>query len=103
MGNDPPRLEPGKKRHLIRSACEAPPTGGAFNCRRGSDRRRPTQQPVRTCRDVAGTCWIEEFGDAFDYSGAGFPRAVCRGAGFLRTSEVIHLVGPIPSAAIAYR
>ena len=41
-----------------------------------------------------------EFGDAFDYSGGGFP-GWCSEVGF-RRFEVMHLAGP-SSAAMAYK
>lgn len=86
-----------KKRHLIRSAYEALPPGGAFIVVEAliDDARRENLFGLLMSLNM-----LIEFGDAFDYSGADF-QGWCRDAGF-RRFEVIHLAGA-SSAAIAYK
>jgi hypothetical protein len=86
-----------KKMHLIRSAYEALPAGGALVAIEAliDDARRENVQGLLMSLNM-----LIEFGDAFDYSGADF-RQWCGEAGFKRF-EVIHLVGP-SSAAVAYK
>lgn len=85
------------KMHLIRSAYEALPPGGALVAIEAliDDARRENVQGLLMSLNM-----LLEFGDAFDYSGADF-RRWCREVGFTRF-EVIHLAGP-SSAAIAYK
>ena len=86
-----------KKMHLIRSAYEALPPGGAFVAIEAliDDARRENLQGLLMSLNM-----LVEFGDAFDYSGADF-RRWCSEVGFTRF-EVIHLAGP-SSAAVAYK
>jgi SAM-dependent methyltransferase len=86
-----------KKRHLIRSAYDALPPGGAFVAIEAliDDARRENVFGLLMSLNM-----LIEFGDAFDYSGADF-RTWCGEAGFKRF-EVIHLAGP-SSAAVAYK
>ena len=86
-----------KKRHLIRSAYEALPEGGAFVAIEAliDDRRRENAFGLLMSLNM-----LVEFGDAFDFTGADF-RGWCGEVGFQRF-EVIHLVGP-SSAAVAYK
>jgi hypothetical protein len=86
-----------KKMHLIRSAYDALPPGGALVAIEAliDDARRENVQGLLMSLNM-----LIEFGDAFDYSGADF-RKWCGGVGFKRF-EVIHLAGP-SSAAIAYK
>lgn len=86
-----------KKLHLIRSAYEALPPGGALIAIEAliDDARRENVQGLLMSLNM-----LIEFGDAFDYSGADF-RRWCREIGFTRF-EVVHLAGP-SSAAIAYK
>jgi hypothetical protein len=86
-----------KKKHLIRSAYEALPPGGAFVAIEAliDDARRENVQGLLMSLNM-----LIEFGDAFDFSGADF-RDWCGEAGFKRF-EVIHLAGP-SSAAVAYK
>lgn len=86
-----------KKMHLIRSAYDALPPGGAFVAIEAliDDARRENVFGLLMSINM-----LIEFGDAFDYSGADF-RAWCGEVGFKRF-EVIHLAGP-SSAAIAYK
>jgi len=86
-----------KKMHLIRSAYEALPAGGALVAIEAliDDARRENVQGLLMSLNM-----LIEFGDAFDYSGADF-RQWCGEAGFKRF-EVIHLAGP-SSAAVAYK
>jgi hypothetical protein len=86
-----------KKLHLIRSAYEALPPGGALVAIEAliDDARRENVQGLLMSLNM-----LIEFGDAFDYSGADF-RRWCSEAGFTRF-EVIHLAGP-SSAAVAYK
>jgi predicted O-methyltransferase YrrM len=86
-----------KKTHLLRSAFDALPSGGALIAIENliDDARRTNAFGLLMSLNM-----LIEFGDAFDYTGADFDRW-CRGVGFART-EVIHLAGPA-SAAIAYK
>ncbi len=86
-----------KKMHLIRSAYDALPAGGALVAIEAliDDARRENVQGLLMSLNM-----LIEFGDAFDYSGADF-RRWCGEVGFKRF-EVIHLAGP-SSAAIAYK
>jgi hypothetical protein len=86
-----------KKMHLIRSAYDALPPGGALVAIEAliDDARRTNVQGLLMSLNM-----LIEFGDAFDYSGADF-RRWCSEVGFKRF-EVIHLAGP-SSAAVAYK
>ncbi len=86
-----------KKMHLIQSAYDALPSGGALVAIEAliDDARRENVQGLLMSLNM-----LIEFGDAFDYSGADF-RRWCGGVGFTRF-EVIHLAGP-SSAAVAYK
>ena len=86
-----------KKMHLIRSAYDALPPGGALVAIEAliDDARRENVQGLLMSLNM-----LIEFGDAFDYSGADF-RRWCGEVGFTRF-EVIHLAGP-SSAAVAYK
>jgi len=86
-----------KKMHLIKSAYDALPEGGAFVVIEAliDDARRENLFGLLMSLNM-----LIEFGDAFDYSGADF-QGWCREVGFKRF-EVIHLAGP-SSAAIAYK
>jgi phospholipid N-methyltransferase len=86
-----------KKIHLIRSAYDALPPGGALVAIEAliDDARRENVQGLLMSLNM-----LIEFGDAFDYSGADF-RKWCGEVGFKRF-EVIHLAGP-SSAAVAYK
>ena len=86
-----------KKKHLIRSAWEALPAGGAFVAIENliDDARRENLFGLLMSLNM-----LIEFGDAFDFTGADFA-GWCREAGFSRC-EVLHLNGPC-SAAIAYK
>lgn len=86
-----------KKRHLIRSAYDALPSGGALVAIEAliDDARRDNMQGLLMSLNM-----LIEFGDAFDYSAADF-RQWCREVGFTRF-EVISLAGP-SSAAVAYK
>jgi hypothetical protein len=86
-----------KKMHLIRSAYDALPLGGALVAIEAliDDARRENLFGLLMSLNM-----LIEFGDAFDYSGADF-RGWCSEAGFQRF-EVIHLAGP-SSAALAYK
>jgi hypothetical protein len=86
-----------RKRHLIRSAYDALPAGGAFIVVENliDDARRTNAFGLLMSLNM-----LIEFGDAFDFTGADFSRW-CRDAGFSRT-EVIHLNGPA-SAGVAYK
>ena len=86
-----------KKMHLIRSAYDALPPGGALVAIEAliDDARRENVQGLLMSLNM-----LIEFGDAFDYSGADF-RTWCGEVGFKRF-EVIRLAGP-SSAAIAYK
>src|SRR5436189_1195764 len=86
-----------KKMHLIRSAYDALPTGGALVAIEPliDDAPRENVQGLLMSLNM-----LIEFGDAFDYSGADFKKW-CSEVGFKRF-EVIHLAGP-SSAAVAYK
>jgi phospholipid N-methyltransferase len=86
-----------KKMHLIRSAYDALPVGGALVAIEAliDDARRENVQGLLMSLNM-----LIEFGDAFDYSGADF-RRWCGEVGFKRF-EVVHLAGP-SSAAVAYK
>ena len=86
-----------KKMHLIRSAYEALPVGGALVVIEAliDDARRENVMGLLMSLNM-----LIEFGDAFDYSGADF-RKWCTEVGFKRF-EVIHLAGS-SSAAVAYK
>ena len=86
-----------KKMHLIRSAYDALPEGGAFVVVENiiDDARRENAFGLMMSLNM-----LIEFGDAFDFTGADFD-IWCREAGFKRT-EVIHLAGPA-SAGVAYK
>ena len=86
-----------KKRHLIRSAYEALPKGGAFVAIEAliDDRRRENAFGLLMSLNM-----LIEFGDAFDFTGADF-RGWCLDAGFKRV-DVLPLAGPA-SAGIAYK
>ncbi len=86
-----------KKMHLIRSAYDALPPGGALVAIEAliDDARRENVQGLLMSLNM-----LIEFGDAFDYSGADF-RKWCEEVGF-KHFEVIHLAGP-SSAAVAYK
>ena len=86
-----------KKMHLIRSAYDALPPGGALVAIEAliDDDRRENLFGLLMSLNM-----LIEFGDAFDFSGADF-RGWCGAAGFKRF-EVLHLAGP-SSAAIAYK
>lgn len=86
-----------KKMHLIRSAYDALPPGGALVAIEAliDDARRENVFGLLMSLNM-----LIEFGDAFDYSGADF-RGWCSEVGFQRF-EVIHLAGP-SSAAVAYK
>jgi predicted O-methyltransferase YrrM len=86
-----------RKMHLIRSAYDALPEGGAFIVIENliDDARRENAFGLLMSLNM-----LIEFGDAFDYTGADFD-GWCKEAGFERT-EVIPLAGPA-SAGIAYK
>src|SRR6476646_6114445 len=86
-----------KKMHLIRSAYDALPEGGALVVIEAliDDARRENVFGLLMSLNM-----LIEFGDAFDYSGADF-RGWCSEVGF-KHFEVIHLAGP-SSAAVAYK
>jgi O-methyltransferase domain/Dimerisation domain len=86
-----------KKMHLIRSAYEALPEGGALVAIEAliDDARRENVFGLLMSLNM-----LIEFGDAFDYSGADFKKW-CGEVGFKRF-DVIHLAGA-SSAAVAYK
>jgi len=86
-----------KKKHLVRLAYEALPSGGAFIAIENliDDARREN-----TFGMLMSLNMLIEFGDAFDFTGADF-WGWCQEAGF-RRYEVLHLAGAC-SAAIAYK
>ena len=86
-----------KKKHLIRLAYEALPTGGALIAVENliDDARRENTFGLLMSLNM-----LVEFGDAFDFTGADF-WSWCREAGF-RRYEVLHLAGSC-SAAVAYK
>lgn len=86
-----------KKMHLIKSAYDALPSGGAFVAIETiiDDERRKNVMGLMMSLNM-----LIEFGDAFDYSGRDFD-GWCKQVGFKRT-EVLPLAGA-SSAAIAYK
>lgn len=86
-----------KKQHLIRSAYEALPPGGALIAIEAliDDARRENVFGLLMSLNM-----LIEFGDAFDFSGADF-RGWCSAAGFSRF-ETLQL-NPTHAAAIAYK
>lgn len=86
-----------KKMHLIRSAYDALPPGGALVAIEAliDDARRENLFGLLMSLNM-----LIELGDAFDYSGADF-RKWCSEVGFKRF-DVLHLAGA-SSAAIAYK
>jgi hypothetical protein len=85
------------KMHLIRSAYQSLPEGGALIAIENiiDDDRRQNSFGLMMSLNM-----LIEFGDAFDYTGAQFGNW-CREVGFRRT-EILPLMGP-SSAAIAYK
>ena len=86
-----------KKMHLIRSAYDALPAGGALVAIEAliDDARRENVFGLLMSLNM-----LIEFGDAFDFSGADFKKW-CSQVGFKRF-DVIHLAGA-SSAAVAYK
>ena len=86
-----------KKQHLIRSAFEALPPGGAFVVVENliDDARRENAFGLMMSLNM-----LIEFGDAFDYTGGDFA-GWCRDAGFSDV-DFLPLTGPT-SAGIAYK
>lgn len=86
-----------KKMHLIRSAYEALPEGGAFVAIENiiDDARRENAFGLMMSLNM-----LIEFGDAFDFTGADFSKW-CIEAGF-KDTQILPLAGPA-SAAIAYK
>ena len=86
-----------KKMHLIRSAYDALPQGGALVAIEAliDDARRENTFGLLMSLNM-----LIEFGDAFDFSGADF-RRWCREVGFQRF-EILPLAGA-SSAAVAYK
>jgi predicted O-methyltransferase YrrM len=86
-----------RKMHLIKSAYDALPRGGAFIVVENliDDARRENAFGLLMSLNM-----LIEFGDAFDFAGADFA-GWCKEVGFERT-EVLPLAGPT-SAAIAYK
>jgi len=86
-----------RKMHLIRSAYNSLPPGGALVAIEAliDDARRENVFGLLMSLNM-----LIEFGDAFDYSGADF-RQWCGEVGF-KKFEVIHLAGA-SSAAVAYK
>jgi hypothetical protein len=86
-----------RKLHLIRSAYEALPEGGAFIIIENliDDARRENAFGLMMSLNM-----LIEFGDAFDFTGSDFA-GWCREAGF-REVEIVPLTGPT-SAGIAYK
>jgi SAM-dependent methyltransferase len=86
-----------RKMHLIRSAYEALPEGGAFIIIENliDDARRENAFGLMMSLNM-----LIEFGDAFDFTGSDFA-GWCREVGF-RESEILPLAGP-SSAGIAYK
>jgi hypothetical protein len=85
------------KKHLIRSAYEALPEGGAYIVIENliDDARRENAFGLLMSLNM-----LIEFGEAFDFTGGDFA-AWCGEAGF-RETEVVPLAGPT-SAGIAYK
>jgi hypothetical protein len=86
-----------RKMHLIRSAYEALPNGGAFIIIENliDDARRENAFGLMMSLNM-----LIEFGDAFDFTGSDFA-GWCREAGF-HEIEILPLAGPA-SAGIAYK
>jgi SAM-dependent methyltransferase len=86
-----------RKMHLIRSAYEALPEGGAFIIIENliDDARRENAFGLMMSLNM-----LIEFGDAFDFTGSDFA-GWCREVGF-RAVEIVPLTGP-SSAGIAYK
>jgi O-methyltransferase domain/Dimerisation domain len=86
-----------RKMHLIRSAYDALPEGGAFIVIENliDDARRENAFGLLMSLNM-----LIEFGDAFDFTGSDFA-GWCREVGF-REVEILPLVGP-SSAGIAYK
>jgi hypothetical protein len=86
-----------RKMHLIRSAYEALPDGGAYIVVENliDDARRENAFGLMMSLNM-----LIEFGDAFDFTGSDFSEW-CREAGF-RDVEILPLTGPT-SAGIAYK
>ena len=86
-----------RKMHLIRSAYEALPEGGAFIVIENliDDARRENAFGLMMSLNM-----LIEFGDAFDFTGSDFA-GWCREVGF-REVEILPLTGPA-SAGIAYK
>ena len=86
-----------RKMHLIRSAYDALPEGGAFIVIENliDDARRENAFGLMMSLNM-----LIEFGDAFDFTGSDFA-GWCREAGF-RDVEILPLAGPT-SAGIAYK
>jgi hypothetical protein len=86
-----------RKRHLIRTAYEALPDGGAYIIIENliDDARRENVFGLLMSLNM-----LIEFGDAFDFTGRDFA-GWCREAGF-RHVEILPLTGPA-SAGIAYK
>jgi hypothetical protein len=86
-----------RKLHLIRSAYDALPDGGAFIVIENliDDARRENAFGLMMSLNM-----LIEFGDAFDFTGSDFT-GWCRQTGF-RTVEILPLAGPA-SAGIAYK
>jgi SAM-dependent methyltransferase len=86
-----------RKRHLIRSAYDALPEGGAFIVVENliDDARRENAFGLLMSLNM-----LIEFGDAFDFTGADLA-GWCRDVGF-RDVEILPLAGPT-SAGIAYK
>jgi O-methyltransferase domain/Dimerisation domain len=86
-----------RKMHLIRSAFEALPEGGAFIVIENiiDDARRENAFGLMMSLNM-----LIEFGDAFDFTGSDFA-GWCKEAGF-RDIEILPLTGPA-SAGIAYK
>jgi SAM-dependent methyltransferase len=86
-----------RKMHLIRSAYEALPEGGAFIIIENliDDARRENAFGLMMSLNM-----LIEFGDAFDFTGSDFA-GWCREVGF-REVEILPLAGPA-SAGIAYK
>ena len=86
-----------RKMHLVRSAYEALPAGGAFIVIENliDDPRRENVFGLMMSLNM-----LIEFGDAFDFTGSDFA-GWCREVGF-RDIEIVPLAGPA-SAGIAYK
>jgi hypothetical protein len=86
-----------RKMHLIKSAYDALPEGGAFIVVENliDDARRKNAFGLLMSLNM-----LIEFGDAFDFTGADFA-GWCKEAGF-KEIEVVPLAGPA-SAAVAYK